>query len=936
MLPGPGDIIECNLKLILGLVWTLILRYQLGIGANEPEPEPPKGGTASASPSPTKKKKKAPTGAKKLLLGWIQATLPEQDVRNFTTDWNNGKNLSALVDRMKPGLIPDHASLDPNNSFENTKKAMDLAEEHLAIPQVMQPENLAVAKPDELSVITYLSYYCNKESPGKNALLEWINGKIPDQDVTNFTSDWKDGVALGCLTDVVSGGNFPDSDEMDPSTPLENAEKAMDYAESNLGIPKVITPDQFVDPSLDALPMMTYLTHFRNAKEAHFSTDVVSVTGPGISGGVAGQETNFIIKGRIPTWARLGVSVTSPSGDTLPVQKHAPGHRIVKCTYKPVVPGNHKVDVSINNDPVPHSPFTARHIEPTDSISCFAVGPGLDKARVGEKAEFSANCERGGPGELKVEVQGPNGSVDAAITEDNGNVFSASFTPTEAGEHTVGVLWAEKHIGGSPFTCQVTDPKHCSAAGKGLTEPFVNQPNTFQVKTRGAGPGNLKVKMVDPSGTSVPITVDDTGSGTYNCTYTPTKKGDHTIDATWDDAPISGSPFHVYPKDAANASKCKAHDLPTGLLRADKQASFTVDVGEAGEGDLNASGNGPSLPAKCEVRKKDEDSYTVAFTPAEVGPTNVKVTFADESIPDSPFQFKVNDPTKCHVNKLAIEKGDYIVNQPIDFRVSAQFAGDGDVTAKLTGPKGDCKVDVKDQNDGTFHVHFVPVTPGYHGIDILFDGDQIPESPMRIFVDTDVPDVVVTEPAPGRLGAYIVDSPYVYKIDASGAREAKLNASSYGSRHGAQPELKIADLGDKHYAITLEAQTPDDYQVHIKWGETPVPNSPFSLPIVDKARPEKVVVSGPLYRVGSPDVSATVDATNAGAGELSATCTAMGSGSVPVVVTDKGDKVFDLALAPPPEECTLTVLWSEEQVPGSPFFIDLVQLALLSQRLGSQ
>ena len=916
---------ECNLKLILGLVWTLILRYQLGIGANEPEPEPPKGPVkGGASPSPTKKKKKPPSGAKKLLLGWIQATLPEQNVKNFTTDWNDGKNLSALVDRMKPGLIPDHASLDPKSGFENTKKAMDLAEEHLAIPQVLKPENLAVTKPDELSVITYLSYYCNKESPGKNSLLEWVNSKIPDQDIDNFTSDWKDGVALGCLTDVVSGGNFPDADEMDSSTPLENAEKAMDYAESNLGVPKVITPDQFVDPSLEALPMMTYLTHFRNAKESQFSTDVVTVTGPGISGGVAGQETNFIIKGRIPTWARLGVSVTSPSGDQLPVQKHGSGHRIVKCTYKPVVPGNHKVDVSINNDPVPHSPFTARHIEPTDSISCFAVGPGLDKARVGEKAEFSANCEKGGPGELVVEVQGPNGSVDAEVNEESGNVFSANFTPTEAGEHTIGVLWAEKHIGGSPFTCQVTDPKHCSAAGKGLTDPFVNQPNTFQVKTRGAGPGNLKVKMEDPDGTSVPITIDDTGSGTYNCTYTPTKKGDHTIDATWDDAPISGSPFHVYPKDAANASKCKAYDLPTGLLRADKEASFTVDVGEAGEGLLDASGNGPSLPAKCEVRKKDDDKYTVAFTPAEVGPTNVKVTFADESIPDSPFRFKVNDPTKCHVNKSAIEKGDYIVNQPIDFRVSAQFAGDGDVTATLNGPKGECKVDVKDQNDGTYHVHFVPVTPGNHGIDILFDGDQIPESPVRIFVDTDVPDVVVTEPAPGRLGAYIVDSPYVYKIDASGAREAKLNATSHGSRLGGRPDVKITDLGDKQYSVTLEAQTPDDYQVHIKWGETPVPNSPFSLPIVDKARPEKVIVSGPHYKVGSPDVSATVDASNAGAGELSATCTAMGSGSVPVAVTDKGDQVYDLALAPPPEECTLTVLWSEEQVPGSPFFIDLV------------
>ena len=825
---------------------------------------------------------------------------------------------------MKPGLIPEHASLDPNNGLENTKKAMDLAEEHLNIPQVLKPENLAIAKPDELSVITYLSYYCNKESPGKDSLLEWVRSKIPENDITNFTSDWRDGQALGALTDVISGGNFPDSDDMDPSTPLENAQKSMDYAESHLGVPKVITPEQFVDSSLDALPMMTYLTHFRNAKATQFTTDMVNVTGPGISGGIAGQETNFIIKGRIPNWAKLDVSVTSPTGEKLPIQRHAPAQKVVKCTYTPVVPGNHKVEVNINKDPVPHSPFIARHIEPTDSISCFAVGPGLDKARVGEKAEFTANCKSGGPGELQVEVQGPSGNVETDVAEDSDHLYTANFTPNEAGEHTVGVLWAGKHISGSPFTCQVTDPKKCTASGKGLSEPYVSQPNTFQVKTRGAGSGNLQVKMEDPNGSPLPVSVEETGSNTYNCSYTPTTKGDHTIDITWADGPISGSPFHVYPKDAANASKCKAHDLPTGLLRADKEASFAVDVEEAGEGELQASGSGPSLPAKCEVRKKDADSYTVAFTPVEVGPTNIKVTFADENIPDSPFQFKVNDPTKCHVNKAAIEKGDYVVNQPIDFQVSAQLAGEGDVTTKVTGPKGDCKVDVKDQNNGTFFVHFTPITPGNHGIDIFFDGEQIPESPMRIFVDTDVPDVVVTEPAPGRLGAYVVDSPYIYKIDASGARNAKLTATGHGSRHGAQPILDVSDLGDKHYTVTVEAQTPDDYQIHIKWGENPVPNSPFTLPVVDKARPEKVSVSGPYYKVGSPSVSAVVDTTEAGAGELSATCAAMSSGSIPVSVTKKEDKVFDVALEAPPEECTLTILWSEEQVPDSPFFIDLV------------
>ena len=118
-------------------------------------------------------------------------------------------------------------------------------------------------KPDELSVITYVSYYCSSESPGKNALLMWIDSKIGEDKISNFTSDWKDGIAIGRLTDVVSGGTFPDYETMNPENALENARKAMDFAEGNLGVPKTITPEQFTDPTLDPLPMMTYLTNFQ-------------------------------------------------------------------------------------------------------------------------------------------------------------------------------------------------------------------------------------------------------------------------------------------------------------------------------------------------------------------------------------------------------------------------------------------------------------------------------------------------------------------------------------------------------------------------------------------------------------------------------------------------------------------------------------------------
>jgi filamin len=66
---GNTDIINGNLKLILGLVWHLILRYQIG-------------------------KTKIPP--KKLILAWLKAILPDCEINNLTSDLNNGIILGLL------------------------------------------------------------------------------------------------------------------------------------------------------------------------------------------------------------------------------------------------------------------------------------------------------------------------------------------------------------------------------------------------------------------------------------------------------------------------------------------------------------------------------------------------------------------------------------------------------------------------------------------------------------------------------------------------------------------------------------------------------------------------------------------------------------------------------------------------------------------------
>ncbi|CAF4889166.1 unnamed protein product, partial [Rotaria sp. Silwood2] len=54
------------------------------------------------------------------LMSWIQEKLPaELPITNFTSDWNDGRAIGALVDACAPGLYPDWNDRDPKNALEN-------------------------------------------------------------------------------------------------------------------------------------------------------------------------------------------------------------------------------------------------------------------------------------------------------------------------------------------------------------------------------------------------------------------------------------------------------------------------------------------------------------------------------------------------------------------------------------------------------------------------------------------------------------------------------------------------------------------------------------------------------------------------------------------------------------------------------------------------
>ncbi|KAK4211935.1 hypothetical protein QBC37DRAFT_203452 [Rhypophila decipiens] len=135
---GAEDVVDGNRKIILGLIWTLILRFTIN-DINE------EGMTA-----------------KEGLLLWCQrktACYDEVDVRDFSQSWNDGLAFCALLDIHRPDLI-DYDALDKSDHRGNMQMAFDIAHKEIGIPKLLDVEDVCdVAKPDERSLMTYIAYW---------------------------------------------------------------------------------------------------------------------------------------------------------------------------------------------------------------------------------------------------------------------------------------------------------------------------------------------------------------------------------------------------------------------------------------------------------------------------------------------------------------------------------------------------------------------------------------------------------------------------------------------------------------------------------------------------------------------------------------------------------------------------------------------------------
>uniref|UniRef100_A0A671Y2Z2 Filamin C n=1 Tax=Sparus aurata TaxID=8175 RepID=A0A671Y2Z2_SPAAU len=936
-------IVDGNLKLILGLIWTLILHYSISMPMWDDEDD-------------EETKKLTP---KQRLLGWIQNKVPQLPINNFNRDWQDGKALGALVDNCAPGLCPDWAEWDPNKPVQNAREAMQQADDWLGVPQVIAPEEIVDPDVDEHSVMTYLSQFPKaKLKPGaplkpKQLFPEKAKAYGPGIEPHGnkvlqpavFTVDTLEAGSGEVLVYVEDPEGHKEEAKVKPNKNKQGT-YTVTYVPKVEGVHKVKV--LFAGQDIDKSPYTV------NVAKDMGDPSKVHARGPGLdpTGNVANKPTYFDIYTAGAGNGDVSVVIVDPQGkkDTVELILENKGDSVFRCTYRPMLEGPHTIHVLFAGQEIPKSPFVVNIAEAINPNACRATGRGLQPkgVRVKEVADFKVFTKGAGSGELNVSVKGPKEQVKV---RDAGNgVYECEYYPLKPGKYTVSITWGGQPIPRSPFEVEVGEEagfQKVRAWGPGLKTGMVGKSADFVVEAIGTDVGTLGFSIEGPS--QAKIECDDKGDGSCDVRYWPTEPGDYAVHVVCDDEDIKDSPFMAHILPAVNdifPEKVKAFGpglKPTGVI-VNKPTEFTIDARMAGKGHLKIyAQDAEGCAINIKITDKGDGTFLCVYTPVKPIKHTIIITWGEVNVPNSPFRVLVGEgshPDKVKVYGPGVEKTGLKANEPTYFTVDCSEAGQGDISIGIkcapgvVGPaEADIDFDIIKNDNDTFTVKYTPPGPGRYTIMVLFADQEIPVSPFKIKVDPshDAGKVRAEGPGLNKTGVE-VGTPTHFTIYTKGAGKAKPEVHFAASGPGeAVRDFEIIDNHDYSYTVKYTALQQGNMAITVSHGGDPIPKSPFHITVAPALDIGKVKVEGLDNKVEvGKDQEFTVNTKGAGGqGNVGVKMTSPSGRPIPCKLeSDKAKGTHSVKYIPPEEgQYKVDVSYDGNPVMGSPFGVEAVMPA---------
>ncbi|XP_053946397.1 filamin-A isoform X3 [Anastrepha ludens] len=926
-----SDIVDCKLKLILGLIWTLILHYSISMPQWDGEDESQVNGSG---PTP-----------KQRLLNWIHTRIPDMPINNFTNDWTTGKAVGALVDACAPGLCPDWDMWDPKDAVQNASEAMGLADDWLNVRQLIKPEELVNPNVDEQSMMTYLSQYPNAKLKQGAPLRPKTNpNSIPPPRVRAYGPGIEPiGPVVGAPANFTvetfsAGKGAVDVEVISPTGQIEKADvrfnndKNLTYSISYIpkaeGDYKVVVKFSGRDIPKSPFPVKV---------EGHAGdASKVKVTGPGIqpAGITITKPTFFDIHTKDAGRGVPEVIIIDPANHKTSVAAKVRQleNDVWRCEYVASTQGLHSVNVFYAGNPIPNSPFPVKVAPLSDARKVRASGRGLQAngVRVGDDADFKIYTEGAGEGIPEVRVIGPGGTNQLlALMKIDGTTYETHYYPTKEGRYVVMVTFGGQEVPKSPFEIKVGPKKESSivAYGPGLTGGIIGYPAAFVVETNGET-GALGFTVAGPS--QAEIECHDNGDGSALVKYHPTAVGEYAVHILCDNEDIPKSPFiaQILPRTDFHPELVKTFGpgLEKNGVIIGKPQTFTVDTSKAGSAPLEVVVEdvyGKKVPV--DIKNNADGTKTCTYTPTTGVPHTVEVNYGSVATPNAPYRVYVGVPIDA--NKVQafgpwLQPG-VRPNAPTHFNVDARDAGDAELKVKIVHEETKVEVPCRiiDNDDNTYTVEVIPPTKGAYTTTMTYGGQPVPLG-QKVLVEQslDVSKIKVDGLEP----SVIMNAPTDFMVDmskvGSNIDSTKLSCAIFDPMGKALPSKIVSGPSDDIFRIAYTPFEAGRHTIELLYDNIPVPGSPFVVNVKSGCDPARCKAYGPGLEKGltNQQNKFTVETRGAGNGGLSLAIE--GPSEAKMTCTDNRDGSCDVEyLATDPGEYDITIRFADKHIPGSPF-----------------
>jgi len=133
------DFADSNLKMILGFFWSLFKKYRIQTIKQDDK------------------------SSEQGLLLWVKKTTNgyrDVNVESYKHSFRNGLAFLALIDKFVDNKeILNYDNFTKENQADNLGSAFDLAEKHLGIPKLLEPNEVSEGNVDERSLVLYVSLF---------------------------------------------------------------------------------------------------------------------------------------------------------------------------------------------------------------------------------------------------------------------------------------------------------------------------------------------------------------------------------------------------------------------------------------------------------------------------------------------------------------------------------------------------------------------------------------------------------------------------------------------------------------------------------------------------------------------------------------------------------------------------------------------------------